>query len=185
MIKRIGRVLGSIPQGLLPGTGFIMTAIAVFGYISLDVSWIQDSRNMGGSSFYSSDFLLIVARNLGAALFLFSGVVTLGTTTLIGSAVLALYVGATVSLAGHSVGEGQLLIDVIWYVPFEFLGLVLAATSGLQPVAGLATGFIRRRPVSLSTFINDLAHSLGTMVLALVLIITGAAIEAIVIQLRT
>lgn len=185
MIKRIGHVFGSIPRGLLPGTGFVMAAIAVFGYSALDVSWIQDSRNMGGSALYGADFLQILARNVGAALFLFSGVVTLGATTLIGSAVLALYVGATISLGVHSVGEGQLLTDVIWYVPFEFLGLVLAATSGFQPAAGLAMGVFRRRPVTLTTFVNDLARSLETMVIALVLIIVGAAIEAIVIQLRT
>ncbi|MNI90740.1 hypothetical protein D3C73_1483020 [compost metagenome] len=78
-----------------------------------------------------------------------------------------------------------MLTDVIWYVPFEFLGLVLAATSGFQPAAGLAMGVFRRRPVTLTTFVNDLARSLETMVIALVLIIVGAAIEAIVIQLRT
>ncbi|WP_144662416.1 hypothetical protein [Paenarthrobacter nicotinovorans] len=184
MIKRITHVLGGIPRGLLPGTVLVMIAIALFGYSAVDVSWIQDSRNMGGNALYGIDFVQILARNVGAALFLFSGVVTLGATTLIGSAVLALYVGATVSLGTHSVGQGQLLTDVIWYVPFEFLGLILAATAGLQPVAGMAAGFIRHSPVSLSTFVINVARSLGTMALALLLIVVGAAIEAIVIQLR-
>lgn len=133
MLAGMARVLGGIPKGLLPSTGLIMAAIAVFGYAAVDVSWVRDSQGTGSSPLYDTDFTQILARNLGAALVLYSGVVTLGRTTVIGSGILALYIGATVSLGLNSVGGATLFADVIWYVPFEFLGLVMAATAGLQP----------------------------------------------------
>src|SRR4029453_8034716 len=145
MLLGIGRVFGSIPQWLLPSTGLAMVAIAAFGYGAVDVSGGQEAKEAGDSPLFAPEFLHILARNVGAALVLYSGVVTLGLTTLIGSGILALYVGATVSLGVHSVGGTALIADVIWYVPFEFLGLILAATAGFQPVAGLANRLLRKK----------------------------------------
>lgn len=186
MLAPTARVLGGIPKGLLPSTGLIMAAIAVFGYAAVDVSWIRDAKDMGSSSFYGSDFLQILGRNLGAALVLYSGVVTLGLTTVIGSGVLALYVGATMSLGLHSVGGSALLGDVIWYVPFEFLGLVMAATAGLQPTAALASRLMLKKDrITVASFIQDIARSLGTLLIAIALIVLGAAIEVILIQAKS
>lgn len=186
MLVKTARVLGSIPGWLLPSTGLAMAAIAFFGYTAVDTSWIRDARNMGGSPLFGQDFLHILTRNVGAALVLYSGVATLGLTTLLGAGILALYVGATVSLGVHSVGGGSLVADVIWYVPFEFLGLVMAATAGFQPAAGLARRLVvKNEPATLRSFIDDMARSLGTLLIALVLIVLGATIEAIVIQLKT
>lgn len=184
MIAKTAGVLGGIPKGLLPSTGLVMVVIAVVGFATIDVSWISDARNMGGSPLYSTDFLHILGRNLGAAMVLYSGVVTLGLTTLVSSGVLALYVGATVALGLHSVGGQALFADVMWYVPFEFLGLVLAATAGLQPAAGLAGRLIARQPVTVTSFVRDISRSLGTLLLAVILIVLGAAIEGLVIQLK-
>lgn len=185
MLAGMARVLGGIPKGLLPSTGLIMAAIAVFGYAAVDVSWVRDSQGTGSSPLYGTDFTQILARNLGAALVLYSGVVTLGLTTLIGSGILALYIGATVSLGLNSVGGATLFADVIWYVPFEFLGLVMAATAGLQPAAGLASRLMKNEPVSIGSFVDSLARSLGTLLIAVALIVLGAAIEGILIQLKT
>jgi uncharacterized membrane protein SpoIIM required for sporulation len=186
MLAKIARVLGGIPRWLLPSTGLIMAAIAVFGYAAVDMSWIRDSRDMGGSPLYSKDFLQILGRNAGAALVLYSGVVTLGLTTLVGSGVLALYVGATVSLGVHSVGGASLVADVVWYVPFEFFGLVMAATAGFQPTAGLARRLVlKNEPVTVRSFIDDMARSLGTLLIAITLIVLGAVIEAVLIQLKS
>ncbi|GAB3564397.1 hypothetical protein GCM10027405_20440 [Arthrobacter alkaliphilus] len=186
MLATTARVLGGIPGWLLPSTGLAMAAIAIFGYSAVDVSWIRDAREMGGSPLYGKDFPQILGRNIGAALVLYSGVATLGLTTLLGAGILALYVGATVSLGVHSVGSAGLVADVIWYVPFEFLGLVMAATAGFQPVAGLARRLVmKKESVTLRSFIDDMARSLGTLLIAIVLIVLGAVIEAIVIQLRT
>ena len=186
MLVKTARVFGSIPGWLLPSTGLIMAAIAFFGYAAMDTSWIRDARGMGGSPLYGKDFVQILTRNVGAALVLYSGIATLGLTTLVGAGILALYVGATVSLGVHSVGGGNLLADVIWYVPFEFLGLVMAATAGFQPTAGLVQRLaFKREPATVASFIQDTARSLGTLLIALALIVLGAAIEAIVIHLKT
>lgn len=186
MLAKAARVLGGIPGWLLPSTGLVMAAIAVFGYSAVDLSWIRDARDMGGSPLYSKEFLQILGRNIGAALVLYSGVATLGLTTLLGAGILALYVGATVSLGVHSVGTADLVADVIWYVPFEFFGLVMAATAGFQPAAGLARRLLtKNEPPTLRSFIDDMARSLGTLLIAIVLIVLGAVIEAVVIQLRT
>lgn len=185
MLAATARVLGGIPKGLLPSTGLIMAAIAIFGYAAVDVSWIKDAKDMGNSPLYGTDFLQILGRNLGAALVLYSGVVTLGLTTLLGSGILALYIGATMSLGMNSAGS-NLLGDVIWYVPFEFLGLVMAATAGFQPVAGLARSLaLKDKPSTVSSFVDDIARSLGTLLLAVALIVVGAAVEAILIHLKT
>ncbi|UVJ40128.1 hypothetical protein [Arthrobacter sp. CJ23] len=162
-----------------------MVAIAVFGYAAVDVSWISDAKDMGESPFYGTEFLQILVRNLGAALVLYSGVVTLGLTTLVGCGVLALYIGATMSLGMHSTGGSNLVNDVIWYVPFEFLGLVMAATAGFQPVVGLGSRLLNDTPVTVASFVDDVARSLGTLLLAVALIASGAAIEAILIHLKT
>jgi uncharacterized membrane protein SpoIIM required for sporulation len=162
-----------------------MAAIAVFGYLAVDVSWVRDARGTGNSPLYGTDFVQILARNIGAALVLYSGVVTLGLTTLIGSGILALYIGATLSLGLNSVGGAALFADVIWYVPFEFLGLAMAATAGFQPAAGLAGRLVKNEPVTMASFIDSIARSLGTLLIAVALIVLGAAVEAVLIQLKT
>jgi uncharacterized membrane protein SpoIIM required for sporulation len=74
----------------------------------------------------------------------------------------------------------------MWYVPFEFVGLVMAATAGFQPAAGLARRLLmKNEPPTLRSFIDDMARSLGTLLIAIALIVLGAVIEAIVIQLKT
>lgn len=186
MLAKTARVFGSIPGWLLPSTGLIMAAIAVFGYAAVDLSWIRDARDMGGSPLHGKDFLQILGRNVGAALVLYSGVATLGLTTLVGAGILALYVGATLSLAVHSVGGAGLVADVIWYVPFEFFGLVMAATAGFQPTAGLARRLVfKTEPVTVRSFIEDMARSLGTLFIGLALIVLGAVIEAVLIQVKS
>lgn len=185
MLPGMARVLGSIPKGLLSSTGLIMAAIAVFGYVAVDVSWVRDAKGPGSSPLYGTDFLQILARNIGAALVLYSGVVTLGLTTVIGAGILALYVGATLSLGLNSVGGATLFADVIWYVPFEFFGLVLATTAGLQPAAGLADRLMKNKPVSVGSFVDSIARSLGSLLIAVALIVIGAAIESVLIHLKT
>lgn len=185
MLPGMARVLGSIPKGLLSSTGLIMAAIAVFGYVAVDVSWVLDAKGPGSSPLYGTDFFQILARNIGAALVLYSGVVTLGLTTIIGAGILALYVGATLSLGLNSVGGATLFADVIWYVPFEFFGLVLATTAGLQPAAGLAGRLMKNKPVSVGSFVDSIARSLGSLLIAVALIVIGAAIESVLIHLKT
>ncbi|MEZ2389913.1 hypothetical protein AB6813_10255 [bacterium RCC_150] len=163
-----------------------MAAIALFGYAAVDVAWIRDAKETGNSPLYSTEFLHILGRNVGAALVLYSGVVTFGLTTLITAGILALYIGATVSLGVNSVGGTNLLADVVWYVPFEFLGLVLAATAGFQPTAALAHRLVlKSEPVTISSFIQDLARSLATFAAAMALILLGAIIESILILSKT
>ena len=47
MLAKTARVLGGIPGWLLPSTGLAMAAIAIFGYSSVDLSWIRDAKESG------------------------------------------------------------------------------------------------------------------------------------------
>lgn len=170
---------------MLLSTAAGMATIAWAAYAALDVSWIADNRAFEKSPLFSGGFDQILVRNAGAALVLYSGVLTLGLTTLVAAGILALYVGATVSLGVHSVGVVQLLADVVWYVPLELGGLVLAATAGLQPAAGAARLVLfEKGRVSLTSLHRDLAASLSTLALGMTLIAVAAVIESILISLR-
>lgn len=185
-VRAVRTVLRSVPSGLLLSTAAGLAIIACAAYAALDVSWIADNSAFEKSPLFSGGFGQILLRNLGAALVLYSGVVTLGLTTLVAGGILALYVGATVSLGVHSIGVAQLLADVVWYVPLEFGGLVLAATAGLQPATGAARMILLDKgKISLTSLHRDLAASLGTLSLALALIAVAAVIESILISLRT
>ena len=163
-----------------------MILVACTGYTALDVSWIADNKVFGEGAWFAGGLGQILLRNVGAALVLYSGVVTLGLTTLIAGGILALYVGATVSLGVHSVGVAQLLADVIWYAPLEFGGLVLAATAGLQPTSGAVRQvLLDKGRISLTSLYRDVAASLRTVALALALITVAAVIESTLISLRS
>jgi uncharacterized membrane protein SpoIIM required for sporulation len=179
-------VLGSVPSGLLLSTAVGMALVAFAGYAALDVSWIAENKTFEKSPLYSGGFDQILLRNLGAALVLYSGVVTLGLTTLVAGGILALYVGATVALGVNSVGVAQLLADVAWYVPFEFSGLVLAAAAGLQPAFGAARlVLLHKGKISLTSLQRDLSASLRTLSVGSAFITVAAVIESVLISLRT
>lgn len=178
-------VLRGFPWWLLLSTCLLMTTVAVFGFNSLDTTWINDAKASGESSLFSTDLIQILLRNVGAALVLYSGIVTFGLTTLIGAGVLSLYLGATVSLGLHSVGATGLISDVVWYVPFEFAGLAIAATAGIQPAAGLISRFGKPSETTIfRSFTRDVIGSLNTLMVALSLIVIGAAIEFVLIQTK-
>lgn len=181
----LGAVLGSVPAGLLFGIGVTMTVVASLAFASLDVSWIRDNSAPAQSVLFPRTFDQILLRNVSAALILYSGVVTLGFSSVTAGGILSLYVGATMALGVHSLGLRQLISDVIWYVPLEFGGLLLATTAGLQPLAGAVKLIaFNRGKLSLKSIQSDLAASLRTLALALALILMGSAIESFLIYFR-
>lgn len=186
LLDKNSLILGGTPKWLLLSISAFMIIVAAFAYSSLDVTWIEDSRNNGGSSLFNGDFGPILVRNLGAALLLYSGVLTFGLTTLFAAAILGLYVGATVSLGVHSVGTAGIIADVVWYVPFEFLGLIMAATAGLQPAVAVVSQIVQKQgKFDLDFFTAHVIKSLGSLTIGVALIVIGAAIESILIGIRT
>lgn len=178
-------MLRSIPLGLLLSTGLCMIAIASFAFASLDVSWVRDHSRSGHDLLLLRELDQILLRNVGAATVLYSGVVTFGFSSVIAASILSLYLGATMSLGIHSIGLAQLAADVVWYVPLEFGGLLLATTAGLQPVSGaIKLIALKGEKVTLHSVQGDLARSLSTFAVALVLIVAGAVIEGLLIQFR-
>jgi uncharacterized membrane protein SpoIIM required for sporulation len=121
----------------------------------------------------------ILGRNLSAALLLFSGFVTVGTTTLLGLIFVSAWVGAGWHALASTSRLGEVDPLVLTYIPLEFGGLLLAATAGLMPLVAaaqtLASGGRSARPA--------LARpALACLALAITLIVCGAAVETIVIQ---
>lgn len=179
------QVLGCIPHQLFLGTCLSMSAIATFGFASLNATWIQDFGPLGSSPQSTTDLAQILSSNVGAALVLYSGIITFGFTTIIAAGILSLYLGATISVGLHSVGAVMLMSDVIWYVPFEFTGLALSATAGIQPLSGIISRCDSLRKSTRGwSFGADVIRSLGTITVALIFILCGALIELIVIQVK-
>lgn len=126
------------------------------------------------------DFWSILGRNLSAALLLYAGVATGGIASAIMLPVLGLYVGATAKIGILAVGLEQLASAVWLYVPLEFAGCVLAGVAGMYPTVLL---MLRRRPqiTILQQFLRGLTGSLAILGAAVLLIIAGAGIEALLL----
>lgn len=122
----------------------------------------------------------IVLRNMGAACLLYVGAITGGSATFITLPLVGLYVGATAKIGVVTAGGAALVNSVAWYVPFEFLGCLVAAAAGLYPLIAA----LRRRKAgdrALSAYTAALGASLLIFAAGAVLILCGAAIEAVVI----
>ncbi len=162
----------------------VFTAGATVGYIALaDVELF--ARATAESEPAMSPWA-ILGQNLGAILFMFSGAVTFGLTTLVGLAMLSAYVGATMAVGIGNVGLARLVSDTGMYAPIEFLGCLVAAAAGLYPAFTVIGAVFadRERPQLLHSYLNSLYGSLKIFALAAALIVSAAAIEAIVLAIR-
>lgn len=172
------RVDMPIFAGSLALSGALFAAGLIIGFQNfsfLGSAAASDAPSLGW------DFGSILARNFGAACLLFAGVLTGGVITLITLPMIGLYVGATAQVGVTVAGAPALLGAVAWYVPFEFVGCLMAAAAGLYPV--LAS--LRRKRLQ-ATVIGTYAASLtGALVLfaaGAALIVLGAGIETFVIS---
>lgn len=121
----------------------------------------------------------ILARNLGAAALLYSGVLTCGLSTAVSLAVLSAYVGATAKVGVLNVGAGAVLGSAGWYAGPEFLGCLVAAAAGLHPAATALRARSSGAPVR--RYLAALPVSLGLFAAAVVLLLVAAGVEAALI----
>jgi uncharacterized membrane protein SpoIIM required for sporulation len=126
--------------------------------------------------------LQILTRNLAAALLLFSGFVTAGTTTVLGLLFVASWVGAGTSAVAAETGLDAVSPLVLLYLPLEFAGLLLAATAGLLPIAGLIRRFASTSSVPR---VSTSRRALLLLAVAVAVIVLGACLETLVIHLQT
>jgi len=128
-------------------------------------------------------FWTILWRNLGAAMMLYSGVCTVGVSTVIGGLLLGGYVGATWAAAVSAVGAASAGGSIVWYAPLEMLGLVLAAVAGLMPVVAM----LGRPPTTprLRAYSDALPTSLRMLAIAVAVLVAAAFLETLVIGSRT
>ncbi|MER6769415.1 stage II sporulation protein M [Streptomyces bacillaris] len=164
----------------------------VLGYTSMDPAdadggWADPDGRTATGSFVGS-FGAILLRNTGAAMLLFSGVLTAGFSTVVALGLMAAYIGATFGAAAHTVGFQEALGSIVLYAPIEFLGLLFAATAGMLPVVtGVAhalRGGAEDGGSPLRAYAGSIALSLRTLGVAAVVILIAALVEAVVITAR-
>jgi uncharacterized membrane protein SpoIIM required for sporulation len=157
----------------------VAVAAATLGYLSMRGS-------QGGTAdaiTSSATFTQILARNVPAALLLFSGVATAGSSTLVALLLLGGYVGATFATAATAVGTLSAFGSIASYAPLELTALLLAAVGGLLPAATVIgrPEAVRRR----DAYAAALSPSLGLLLLSIAMLAVAAAVEALVIHGRT
>ena len=162
---------------------------AVVGYSSITTEWARASLgSVQDVPLFGSSFSAIFLQNFSVVLFLFSGVLTLGLTSLVSLTMMSIYVGATLSVATTNGGVGAVLSDTGSYIGLEFLGMVLAATAGLCPVFALLGRALRAEPdaelSSAGAYVAAVRTSMATLGISTLLVLLAAAIEAAVIASR-
>lgn len=164
--------------------GLVAAGGAVLGFRAIDPSWAAESLGAGKGALGNLGFPEIIVRNGSAALLLYSGVVTLGVSTLGVLTMTSVYVGATMSVGVTNSGVAGLIGDTGLYIPFEFSGMLLGAAAGLYPfVRALSSDRTANRGFGAS-YLDSLAGSLRLLGVALGLVLVGAAIEAALLSVR-
>ena len=142
-VLRIGE--GAKPR-LLPASlavilsPVILVAIIAFAWSGVSDECLADNRmhslagDLEAVLVTDGSFGAILARNLGAVAFLYSGVATLGLGSLIAIPLVALHLGMSLALTTSAWGLEVVYKQVALYAPFGFAGVVLGSAAGLYPV---------------------------------------------------
>ncbi|SDE21013.1 stage II sporulation protein M [Glycomyces harbinensis] len=140
----------------------------------------------GGDGGHDQSLAGIVGQNLGAAMLLYSGVVTLGISSLLGLGMTSAFVGATMAVAVDNAGWGEVIGTAWAYAPIEFGGCVVAAAAGLYPVLSVIGKVFaaEERLALLSTYARGLVDSLKLLALAVAMILFAGLVELVVIVLE-
>ncbi|QLD11223.1 hypothetical protein [Microbacterium oleivorans] len=172
-------VLVTVLVVTIVGGGAVGGALAVVGATAPGEP--GERAGLSGANGFGEVFLAIVALNAPVAASLAAGAVTAGIFTTGSGLLLGLYLGATVTTATNTVGSQALIGSVAAYVGIEMLGLVMAAIAGFLPIANAVAG--RRVPGqgAVRRYASALAPAGVLMLIALVLVLVGALIEAAVI----
>ncbi len=152
---------------------------AAVGFVSLrgviDPVWSASDPADG-------DIVGIFTTNLRTAASLFAGVATFGFSTIFGSLLLGVFIGATFAVASATVGGSAAAASIFAYAPIEFAGFLAAATAGLMPSVAL----LRHRGGAgrWQAYMNELRRSAWAGGLSVVLLIAAAIVEGLVIRGR-
>lgn len=90
----------------------------------------------------------ILGRNVPAVLMFFSGVLTVGLTTIVSWSLTSVYIGVIVGSAVADVGALKAFEVLAPYAVFEVSGLLCAAAAGIAPVSAAAQLFLAERTVA-------------------------------------
>ena len=112
------------------------------GFLTVDPTWAASTLS-GSRDWSHVGARHILTVNLACALLLYSGVVSAGLSALAGVVWTGAYVGATMQVGVTNVGAGPMLDRVVWYLPLELAGLLLAATAGFYPLAAACVALVR------------------------------------------
>lgn len=122
-------------------------------------------------------FLAIFLRNTSVALGLFSGVLTLGLSTMVFLLLVGAMLGWSVAASVGALGVMETLLRSWSYTPLEVLGLALAGGAGLLPLVRLIRNAFSaeadRSPV--------LPRALFTLAVALGVLLIAALVETLAI----
>jgi hypothetical protein len=127
------------------------------------------------------DAAAIALRNLGAVALLAAGAPLLGTLTLVAVPVIGIGLGLSAAAVVAALGPVEALQRVAPYIAFELTGVVLAAAAGILPTVHALAAAARRSASLPSAYASALPFSLGLTLLAALLILIAAGIEAVVI----
>jgi uncharacterized membrane protein SpoIIM required for sporulation len=158
---------------------------AALGYSSIGRAWAERSL-IGVPAGPRPGGLDILVQNISVLMLLYSGVLTLGLTSLLGMVMVAAFVGATMAVGVSNSGIRQLAVETAAYAPMEFAGLVVAAAAGLYPVIAMAGRVFadEARLELLGTYLRALRTSLKILACATGLIVVAAVVESVVLAVR-
>lgn len=162
----------------------VSTAGGWLGFTSISATWAEQAGG-GANQLFGSSLPQILLQNLSVVMFLYSGALTLGLTSIVSVAMLSAYVGATMAVGVGNVGMSSVLGDAGPYAALEFLGCLVAAAAGLCPLmAMLGRVFSEARGGAVAAYVGALRTSLATLAVGTALVVVAAAIEATLIFLR-
>ena len=169
----------------------VLASLVVFaagfalGFGSIGRGWAQSSLGAGGATnaVFGSSVFAILAQNLIAVMFLYSGVLTFGLTSVLSIGMVSIYVGATMAVGVTNSGWTQMAGATGVYALLEFAGCILAAAAGLYPGCAFLAHVVKD-DAAFGRYLDAVATSLKILGCAVALILTAAAIEAVVIAIR-
>lgn len=158
---------------------FLVSNIISFLVVFNNVILIGDI----GENYYlnSSSFIFILSKNLPAILLLYSGVITLGLTSLIGIFLIGAFIGGVTAISVYNIGWMLTLQDVWLYAPLEFLAFIIATIAGMSPIYNTVLSHNKN---IFNKYQYELKESLILLSVSLLILIFSAFVEVIAIYIR-
>lgn len=165
----------------LAATLFLVSVAA--SYLTVPDSFAHEASGMIGEVHNDKNAadlcILILAVNYSTMLFLYSGVVSLGLSTLVSLFLSGAFLGTSVKVATAHHGAWAVLSQTFLYTPWEIAGFVIAGAAGLYPcvraLTSKDTGLISGKAMG---------RSLYMLALSSIVLLIAAIIESLGILLH-